>query len=81
MKVRVTKNTDSHDVNPEYRCLVIDFEPSDYNFHASPQPNWMPTEEQILAIVQKLLEISPTFKEKVTDLVFREGKVDISVFM
>ena len=81
MRLRTTKDTDSHDVNPEYSCLIVDFEPTDFNFHASPHPNWMPKEEEILVIVQKLLEISPTFQEKLLDLIFKKAKIDISRFM
>jgi len=76
MKLRVTKNTDSHDKNQEYPCFVIDLEPSDTNFHFSPHPNWMPTEDQILDVNQILLGMSRTFKPRLCRQLVVEAWLD-----
>jgi len=64
MKIRITKETDSHDENPNYCCFTLDFDETDTNFHFSPHPNWMPTEDQMLTVNQVFLDMSPTFKRR-----------------
>lgn len=67
MRLRVTKDVDSHRVNPNYPTLLIEFElPKDDNFRIRSmlQADWCPRDDEIIEVVEKMLDISPSFGPK-----------------
>lgn len=67
MRIRVTKEVDYHRVNQDYPTLRIEFEiPRDRNFRIRSmfKADWCPREDEIVEIVDKMLDVSPTFAPK-----------------
>ena len=69
MRLRVSSRVDSHHTNPFYRCLIVEWLPEDLNFRVRPGAaehiaDWLPKDSDILELVVKMLEISPTFIQK-----------------
>jgi len=63
MKLIVTKDVANHQFNPKYPCLVIQWELDDTNYMPT-RKNWMPRDDELMEINKKLLDLSPTFREK-----------------
>lgn len=68
MRLRVSSQVDSHHTNPLYRCLIAEFLPEDLHFRIRAKPgcvaDWIPKDSEILELVLKMLELSPTFIDK-----------------
>ena len=58
MRLIVTKDV-SHNTNPDYACLLVQFDGHDANFYTS-KMNWMPKHSEILDILR-----APTIPEGV----------------
>ena len=63
MLITVTKDVANHKINPNYECLLIQFEKSDKHYFEN-RNNWMPTDEEVIKICAVLLNISPTFRRR-----------------
>jgi len=77
MRFKITEKVDSHRINQKYRVLVVEFEPSDKNFRPRPLKqgilaDWIPTDEEALAIVKQMAKLSPTFREKMKEMLMEE---------
>jgi hypothetical protein len=78
MRLRVTKNVDSHRVNPNYPTLRIEFElPKDDNFRIRSmlEADWCPRDDEIIEIVEKMLDISPSFGPKLAERLEYKSKL------
>ena len=66
MKVEVTKDVDSHHTNPDYATLRIVWN-GDKNFRCrgDGSHDWCPTDQELLEIMERLAQVSGTFKDKV----------------
>lgn len=67
MKIRITKHTYSHHTNQEYKCVIVSFEPTDTSFFS--KEDWMPKDDEVLAIVRAMIERSDTFEPKLRKLI------------
>jgi len=79
MRFKITEKVDSHRINQKYRVLIVEFEPSDKNFRPRPLKqavlaDWIPTDEEALAIVKQMVKLSPTFLFKVKSMIKEETK-------
>jgi len=78
MRLRVTKDVDSHRVNPNYPTLRIEFElPGDDNFRIRSllQADWCPRDDEIIEVVEKMLDISPSFGPKLAKRLEAKSKL------
>ena len=48
-----------HHTNPDYPCLIVQFEKGDRHFFHE-QGNWMPKEVEIVDIIKGMLRIKPS---------------------
>jgi len=68
-KLKVTHRVDSHRVNPRYKCLVINLL-GDPTFHYKVvkgrlvKADWMPRDDDLLEVIRRLAQLSPTFRKK-----------------
>jgi hypothetical protein len=78
MRLSVTKDVDSHRVNPNYLTLRIEFEiPKDDNFRIRSmlEADWCPRDEEIIEVVEKMLDISPSFGPKLAKRLEAKSKL------
>lgn len=61
MKIRKTSKVDSHHTNPNYVCLVVEWN-GDVNFRCrnGDVHDWMPTDKEMLELFLEWIQISPT---------------------
>ncbi|MEM3697829.1 MAG: hypothetical protein QXQ94_10105 [Candidatus Bathyarchaeia archaeon] len=74
----MTKYVDSHRVNPNYPTLRIEFElPKDDNFRIRSmfEADWCPRDDEIIEVVEKMLDISPTFGPKLAKRLEAKSKL------
>lgn len=65
VKALVTKDCASHHTNPSYETLLILFEGNERNVRPYGwRGNWQPTDAEVMGLVKRLAELSPTFAEK-----------------
>lgn len=66
MKVELTKDVDSHRSNQNYVTLRIVWN-GDKNFRCrgDGSHDWCPTDQELIEIIERLAEVSVTFKDKV----------------
>lgn len=62
MKIEVTANV-FHKVNPDYFIALVQFEEDDKHFFKS-KSNWLPKDDELMAIMQVTMALSPTFRDK-----------------
>ena len=48
-----------HKKNPDYPCLLVQFEDSDEHYFHN-KKNWMPKEPEVVDIIKRLLEVKPS---------------------
>jgi hypothetical protein len=78
MRLRVTRHVDSHRVNPNYPTLKIEFKlPRDGNFRIRSmfEADWCPRDEEIVEVVDKMLDVSPTFGPKLARRIEAKSKL------
>jgi len=78
MRLVVTRDVDSHRVNPNYPTLRVEFElPRDSNFRIRSmfKADWCPRDEEIIEVVDKMLEVSPTFGPKLAKRIEAKSKL------
>ena len=64
VKALVTKDCESHHTNQDYQTLLILFEGNEKNVRPFGwRGNWQPTDLEVMGIVKRLCEPSPTFAE------------------
>ena len=72
MKVITTTRVFSHEVNQEYPCILVIFEPEDSNFFVAfkghPPPNWIPRHREVIEILTALLDADPDFGEDIREV-------------
>jgi len=61
MKLRITSKVDSHHTNPNYKCLVAEWN-GDSNFRCRPNGShdWLPRDQELVVLVVAGIRISPT---------------------
>jgi len=78
MRLRVTKDVDRHRVNPNYPTLRIEFKlPRDGNFRIRSmfEADWCPRDDEIIEVVEKMLDVSPTFGPKLAKRIEAKSKL------
>ena len=63
MEIIITKNVLNHRYNEQYWCAKLQFSKSDRHFNPY-RMNWLPTDEELMAIIKAMYGISPTFRDK-----------------
>ena len=69
MKVELTKGVDSHRINQNYETLRIVWN-GDKNFRcrSDGSHDWCPTDQELMEVVERLAEVSVTFRDMVLHL-------------
>jgi len=63
MRIEVTSKVASHHTNPDYNCLLVQFEPGDKHYHQF-RKNWMPKDQEVFDIWKIMMNLSPTLRNK-----------------
>ena len=64
VKALVTSKCESHHTNPDYVTLLVLFEGNEKNVRPyGLRGNWQPTDAEVLGLVKRMCELSPTFAE------------------
>jgi hypothetical protein len=63
MRIEVTSKVVSHHTNPDYNCLLVQFEPGDKHYHQF-RKNWMPKDQEVFNIWKIMINLSPTLRNK-----------------
>ena len=68
MKIRKTSRVDSHHTNPDYVCLVVEWD-GEANFRCrhGGEHDWMPTDDEMLSLLLEWIRISPTAWQLILD--------------
>jgi hypothetical protein len=77
MLLKVTKNVDSHRVNPNYPTLLIEFEIlRDRNFRIRSlfSADWCPKTDEVIEVVEKMLDVDPEFGRKLAERIENKSK-------
>lgn len=72
MNIRVTEKVQSHHTNNGYKVVVVEFGEQDNNIRyyiGKKLFDWVPTDEEILKLNKIMIDLSPTFKQKLECLI------------
>lgn len=74
MELSITHKVDNHHTNQGYNCLVVKFMSNDNNVRRRFDKDfvlfdWIPTDDEIILINKWLMNLSPTFKNKLCEVI------------
>jgi hypothetical protein len=78
MRLRVTRDVDSHRVNPNYPTLVVEWrvlEDSNFRIRSLSEADWCPRDEEIIEVVDRMLDLSPTFGVKLAKRIEAKNRI------
>ena len=65
VKALVTSKCERHHTNPNYLTLLVLFEGNEKNVRSyGLRGNWQPTDAEVMGIIRRLAELSPTFADQ-----------------
>lgn len=70
MRIRITSKVDSHHTNPNYRCLVVEWNgEANFRCRGGHVHDWLPTDQELLDLLLAGIEISPTLWPKILEII------------
>lgn len=64
MRIILTDNVRNHKFNDSYKCVVVKFEPSVDAHFSVERLDWLPKDDEILALTRALFVYSPSFRRE-----------------
>jgi len=80
MRLRVSKDVDSHHTNPDYECLIVEWNgEKNFRCRANGSHDWLPTDQELVDLLVASVKISPTLWLKLCAVV--KPTSDLTKFM